>query len=142
MGRWTSPKQVRNGAEPVIGILLDIVSFGLLSAGGLLCMVAGIGLHRLPDFYTRMHANGVGDTLAAPLILLGLLLQAGEALVAAKLILVLSLLFLTSPTSAHALARAAFAHGLRPVLDDGDQYQDSFRLGDLVAPAEEDAPSA
>lgn len=122
-------------------VLLDLISWAMLTAGALLCLVAGIGLHRLPDFYTRMHANGVGDTLAAPLILGGLLLQSEQLLVVVKLVLILLFLFLTSPTAAYALARAAFGHGLRPRLHDPADYRDSWREGDLDDDLEEDAPS-
>ena len=66
---------------------------------------------RMPDFYTRMHAASVTDTLGAGLILLGLLLQAGFTLVAVKLLMIGLLIFFTSPTATHALA--ARGHGAR-----------------------------
>ncbi|HEY9531031.1 MAG TPA: monovalent cation/H(+) antiporter subunit G, partial [Burkholderiales bacterium] len=65
--------------------LLDAASWILLAAGGFFCIVGGIGVLRMPDFYTRLHAAGVNDTLGAGLLLLGLILQAGWSLVAAKL---------------------------------------------------------
>ena len=67
---------------------------------------------RMPDFYTRMHAASVIETLGAGLILLGLLLQAGFTLVAVKLLIVGVLIFFASPTATHALARAAMARGV------------------------------
>ena len=70
----------------------------------------------MPDFYTRMHAASVTETLGAALILLGLMLQAGLTLVAAKLAMVGLLIFFTSPTATHALARAAMVRGVAPVL--------------------------
>jgi hypothetical protein len=48
-----------------------------VAGGGFFCVVGGIGLLRMPDFYTRMHAASVTETLGAGLILLGLMLQAG-----------------------------------------------------------------
>jgi multicomponent Na+:H+ antiporter subunit G len=110
--------------------LLEILSWGMLVAGGLCGIVGGIGLHRFPDFYSRTHAGGVVDTLSAPLILLGLLLQTDQGLVAIKLILILVFLFFTSPTSGHALVRAAFHHGLKPTLKD-QAFDDALITGDL-----------
>jgi len=97
-------------------MLLDIASWVLLVAGGLFAIVGAIGLLRMPDLFTRMHGASITDTLGAGLILLGLMLQAGFTLVTAKLVLVGLLIFFTSPTATHALARAALARGLKPRL--------------------------
>ena len=96
--------------------LLDIASWILLVAGGLSSIVGAIGLIRMPDFYTRVHAGSVTDTVGAGLVLLGLLLQAGATLVGAKLLIIGLLIFFASPASAHALARAALGRGLAPLL--------------------------
>jgi multicomponent Na+:H+ antiporter subunit G len=96
--------------------LADAASWILLVAGGLFCIVGAVGLLRMPDLFTRMHAASVTDTLGAGLILLGLMLQSGLTLVSAKLVLVGLLIFFTSPTATHALARAALARGLEPNL--------------------------
>jgi multicomponent Na+:H+ antiporter subunit G len=72
----------------------------------------------MPEFYTRMHAASVIETLGAGLILAGLALQAGVTLVAVKLVIVGLLIFFASPTATHALARAAMARGLRPRLSE------------------------
>ena len=97
--------------------LVDMASWVLLVAGGLFCIVGGIGLHRMPDLYTRMHAASVTDTLGAGLVLLGLILQAGWTLVMAKLVVIGLLIFFTSPAATHALAKAALGRGLQPLLD-------------------------
>ncbi|HYC48618.1 MAG TPA: monovalent cation/H(+) antiporter subunit G [Burkholderiales bacterium] len=99
--------------------LLDAASWGLLLAGGGFCVISAIGLIRMPDFYTRMHAASVADTLGAGLILLGLMLQAGLTLVTAKLLILALLILFTTPAAAHALARAAFVRGVTPVLAPG-----------------------
>lgn len=96
---------------------VDVASWILLVAGGLFCIIGGIGLLRMPDFYTRVHAASVTDTLGAGLILLGLILQAGWTLVTAKLVVIGLLVFFTSPAATHALARAALGRGLEPLLD-------------------------
>ncbi len=95
---------------------VDVASWGCLVGGGFFCIVGAAGMLRMPDFYTRMHAAGLVDTLGAGLILLGLMLQAGLTLVAVKLLMVGLLIFFTSPAAAHALARAAMARGLEPML--------------------------
>jgi multicomponent Na+:H+ antiporter subunit G len=97
--------------------VIDVASWILLVTGGLFCIVGAVGLLRMPDFYTRVHAASVTDTLGAGLILLGLILQAGWTLVAAKLVMIGLLIFFTSPAATHALARAALGRGLKPLLD-------------------------
>jgi multicomponent Na+:H+ antiporter subunit G len=104
-----------------MSLAIDLISWALLLAGGGFCMVGGIGLLRMPDFYTRMHAASVTDTLGAVLVLGGLVLQAGFTLVAVKLLIIGLLLFFASPTASHALARAAMARGLQPLLADEEK---------------------
>ena len=95
---------------------IDALSGIFLVAGSLFCVVGAVGLIRMPDFYTRMHAASVIETLGAGLILLGLVLQAGLTLVAVKLLIIGMLIFFASPTATHALARAAMVRGLQPLL--------------------------
>jgi multicomponent Na+:H+ antiporter subunit G len=95
---------------------IDLASWVLLVAGGFFCVAGGVGLVRMPDFYTRMHAASVTDSLGAGLILAGLLLQAGFTLVAAKLVIVGLLIFFASPTAAHALAKAGMTRGIEPLV--------------------------
>ncbi|MCA1974352.1 MAG: monovalent cation/H(+) antiporter subunit G [Caenispirillum sp.] len=100
--------------------VIDALSWACLLAGGFFCAVGALGLLRMPDFYTRMHAASVTDTLGAGLILLGLMLQAGPTLVAVKLVMVGLLLFFTAPVAAHALTKAALMRGLAPQLAESD----------------------
>ena len=67
---------------------LNIASWGLLLAGSFFCIVGGIGLIRLPDFFARIHGAGITDTLGASLVLAGLMVQAGLTLVTVKLVMV------------------------------------------------------
>ncbi len=99
---------------PAVEIVLNILSCALLFTGAFFCLVGAIGILRLPEFFSRTHASGVTDTLGAGGILLGLMLQTSEPLVLAKLIIVIGLLWFTSPTAGYALARAALSHGLTP----------------------------
>jgi len=100
-----------------MGTLIEISSALCLLAGSFLCISGGVGILRFPDFYTRMHAVGVTDTLATGLILLGLMLQNPDGLVILKLIMILLMTLFISPTTGHALANAAMHNGLMPVLD-------------------------
>ena len=99
-----------------MGVVVDLASWALLLVGSAFAVTGGIGVLRLPDFYTRLHGAGVTDTLGAGLILAGLMLQAGFTLVTVKLILILVFVFFTGPTATHALAKAAMGSGLKPLL--------------------------
>ena len=93
-------------------------AFGLvlLLVGAIFAVIGGIGVIRLPDFFSRIHGAGITDTLGAGLILAGLMVQGGFSLVTVKLILILIFLLYTSPTSTYALANAAFHRGQKPQL--------------------------
>ena len=56
-----------------IDLALDIVSAGFVITGAVFVLAGAIGVIRLPDFYTRMHAAGVTDTLGAEMIVIGCL---------------------------------------------------------------------
>ena len=94
----------------------DLASWLLLLAGSGFVLIGGVGVLRMPDFFTRLHAAGITDTLGAVLILFGLMIQGGLTLITVKLILILILLMFTSPTASHALAKAALTDGLKPLL--------------------------
>lgn len=98
--------------------VLDILSWAAIVAGGLLLIVGALGILRFPDVYARMHAAGIIDTLGAGLLLLGLAFQAGFSLIAVKLFLILGFVFFTSPTTTHALARAAMEDSVEPLTVD------------------------
>lgn len=99
-----------------MNILIDLLSWIVLFIGGAFVIIGNIGLIRLPDFYTRLHAAGITDTLGAGLVLLGLCFQSGWSLVTVKLILITAFLLLTSPTATHALAKSALHGKLKPLL--------------------------
>ena len=93
---------------------IDILSWILLTSGGGFVLVGGLGALRLPNFYTRMHAASVTDTIATFLILGGVMLQAGLSLATVKLVAILVFLVLTGPTASYALANAALLSGIKP----------------------------
>ncbi len=88
-------------------LLVDLLGWLALLGGVAFALIGSVGLMRMPDFYTRLHAAGITDTLGAGLILLGLMLQAGWTLASVKLLLILIFLWFTSPIATHALSRAA-----------------------------------
>jgi multicomponent Na+:H+ antiporter subunit G len=102
----------------ILAWVRDITSAAFLAGGCIFVVVGSLGLVRFPDFYSRMHAAGVTDTLGAWLIILGLLLQSPTALVAIKLLIIALFVFFTSPTATHAIANAAFTAGEKPLLKD------------------------
>lgn len=93
--------------------LASLISGVLLGSGCLLLVAGGIGINRFPHFYSRLHAAGVVDTLAAGLMLSGLVPLFGPTLGSVKLGLIFLFLLFTSPTACHALAHAAYTSGLR-----------------------------
>lgn len=99
-----------------MSVAIDLASWILLVAGGAFCVVGGIGLLRMPDFYTRVHAASVAETLGVGLILLGLMLQSGFTLVTVKLAIIVLLVVFTSPVATNALTKAGMTRGIEPLL--------------------------
>jgi len=95
---------------------MHIVSVFLIICGTFFLLTGTIGLLRLPDFYTRMHATGKCDTLGSMMILLGIAVYLGPSLESIKIILIMVFVFLTSPTSTHSIGKAAFDNKLTPWL--------------------------
>ena len=98
-------------------MIIELLSWVCIVSGGLLGITGGIGMHRFPDVFSRLHAVSITDTLCAALFLLGLALQAGLTLASVKLLVVFVFLLFASPAASHALANAALLGGLKPALD-------------------------
>jgi len=98
--------------------VVEILSWILLLGGAIFLLIGAIGVLRFPDFYTRLHAVSVCDTLGAGLVLIGLMLQGGFSLVTVKLLLIFYFMMFSGPTAVHALAQAALQSKLKPVVDD------------------------
>ena len=86
--------------------------------GGFFTLVGALGLLKLKDVFARMHAAGMVDTLGVAMVMVGLMLQATDIIVAFKLFLIMGFIFFTSPTTCYALARAAIHGGVKPQTDD------------------------
>lgn len=94
---------------------LQIILAGVLIVAGLFFFLVGtVGLLRLPDFYTRVHAVTKCDALGAGLVLLGLAILAGFDDNGIRILALIGLVLIGSPTAGHALARAAWRAGLVP----------------------------
>ena len=106
----------------IAALVLILVTTGLLFFLG-----ATVGMIRFPNFFARMHAAGKGDTLSTLLILFGLALwnvqefSMDNLLVSIKILLIIGFIFLTSPTTTHALTRAGYkAMGGQQDSEEGD----------------------
>lgn len=97
----------------MIGAISDIVAGLLLIAGAIFVLLAAIGLWRLPDIYSRMHAASKAGTLGSGLMLIALAVHAGDTSTTSRAIAGVVFFLLTAPISAHLLAKAAYAVGYR-----------------------------
>ena len=89
--------------------------FILFMVGGLFFFTtATIGLLRFPDFYSRLHATGKGDTLTVFLCLIGIALYEGFSLVSLKIVFIAIFMFIAQPNATHAISRAGLRAGLKP----------------------------
>jgi|TARA_B110000438_G_C15392535_1_gene469708 multicomponent Na+:H+ antiporter subunit G len=100
-----------------MAFVIDIISWILMSTGSVMLVIGSIGIVRLPDVFSRMHAAGIIDTMGAGAILLGLMLQGGLTITTVKLGLIIIFIMFTSPTATHALARACLHGGVDPQLE-------------------------
>lgn len=94
--------------------MFQIISWVLISGGTFFTVVGAAGTLRFPDFWARLHAASVTDSGGVVLIVAGLCLHEGWTLVTVKLLIIAIFLFITGPTSTHAIANAALISGLRP----------------------------
>ena len=104
-----------------MALVFDSLSWLLLISGGIFIVISTVGMLRFREFYTRLHAASIADTLGAMLIVAGLIMQAGFTLITVKLLLILFFVLFTTPTAAHALAKAAMHGNLRPGPDCKDE---------------------
>lgn len=96
-----------DGAQDIVGGILILV-------GAFFYVVGAIGIYRMPDVFTRMHAASVSETLGVGFLVIGMMVLAGFTLVSAKLAIILAVILFTSPIATHALAQAALHEGISP----------------------------
>jgi len=100
--------------------MIEIISSVLIVLGFLFFTATTIGILRLPDFYSRMHAAGKGDTLSSLLVMAGLALfnlhelSVGSLLVSLKIMFICVFIFMASPTATHHIIEAGYNAGVKP----------------------------
>lgn len=110
----------------MISFFVDIIASGLVILGAAFVFIGSLGLIRFKNFWHRLHASGLIDTLGMLSIMLGLIVREGFNHASLKLFLMMILLIITIPTTTHVLANAAFHSGLKPqVKDKIDPYDAS-----------------
>jgi multicomponent Na+:H+ antiporter subunit G len=92
----------------------EIAVILLAGTGVFFAVVAAVGLVRLPDIYTRAHSTSKSETLGAVLTLAAVALTFGAGLSTVKTVFLLVFMFITNPTAAHAITRAASEQGIEP----------------------------
>ena len=92
----------------------EIIAALLILAGGGFMFVSALGVIRLPDFYTRLHASSIGETFGLVLAGLGMVIYHGINLTSAKILLIIVALFLVNPIGTHLIGKAAIRAGEEP----------------------------
>jgi multicomponent Na+:H+ antiporter subunit G len=93
----------------------------LVLAGLFFTFVSTTGVLRLPDIYSRAHTASQADTLGAGFTLAGVALALGWSTTTVKTVLLLFFIFVTNPTAAHAISRAAHEEGVEPWTTDDER---------------------
>ncbi|KRE19256.1 monovalent cation/H(+) antiporter subunit G [Bacillus safensis] len=122
----------------MIVIAKTIVIFFIL-LGAILCLISAIGVLRLPDVYTRMHAASKASTLGVVLILVGVFFHEWflAGVISAKILLGIVFIFLTAPVGAHLIGRAAYNTGVK--LDKRSVQDDYGGFRNFVIKRKEDS---
>lgn len=97
----------------MMGILLALVVAAMLVAGGVFILLAAVGVVRLPDVYTRMHAASKAGTVGSGLMLIGAGIHSGDFAILARATAGFVFFILTAPVAAHLVAKAAHHAGYR-----------------------------
>jgi multicomponent Na+:H+ antiporter subunit G len=97
-------------------MLVNVASWAFMLLGSFFTIVGALGLVRMPEVFTRMHAASVTDTLGVGFLLIGMALQAGFDLATLKLAFLALLFLATGPVVTHALAQACLHEGVTPQL--------------------------
>ncbi len=125
----------------------DYVTIFLLLFGCFFALTGGIGIIRMPDFYTRIHPAGKSDTLGQFLILTGLAFQLIETepeldwsytystdpwMCLVRLVLIIMIILFTAPTATHAITKAAQLEGLEPWVAPEEKEEADEEASDAV----------
>lgn len=108
----------------------NIIASALILIGLLFMAVSALGLFRFPDFYTRLHSSGIGDTLALLLIILGMIINCGLKLISLKLLLIFGIIILTNPVGTNIITMVGIH------FHDYQNYNEKLRLTEEAEEAE------
>lgn len=112
-------------------MIREILICLFLLIGGLLSLIAAVGVIRLPDLFTRMHAATKTGTVGVASIAIGMMLYFLEVTVTSRGILVIAFFLLTAPVAAHMIGRAAYRSGVSLwILTRLDEWKTQGRSGD------------
>lgn len=116
--------------------MIDYLFIGMLFFGLAFMLIAGIGVFRFPDVYTRLHAVSKGTTFGFMFVVMGAALLLGNSTDIAKAMLAILFQFMTAPTAAHMIGRVAIKKGLKPVINaKGDfvRVEEALAMGERKA---------
>lgn len=105
----------------MMDLFVGILSWVFILAGSAFTLIGAIGTMRFPDFWSRLHAASVSESAGMILLIVGMCLQAGPTLITVKLLIIGAFIFITGPTSTHAVASAALTSGATPDSDEDAQ---------------------
>lgn len=121
----------------IMDFLVDTISWGLMLIGCVFVISGAVGLIRMPDLYTRLHAASLTDTGGAIFISLALIIQSvfvfDSPMAAIKVTLIMFFTLFTGPTASHALAKTALLCGQVPTDEHGNPILDSPEQATLLA---------
>jgi multicomponent Na+:H+ antiporter subunit G len=93
-------------------MIVEIIIAALILLGGFFCLVAGLGVLRLPDVLIRMHASTKAGTLGSGLILVAVAVYFADTATITRAAATILFLLITTPVAAHLIGRAAFRSGV------------------------------
>lgn len=124
--------------------MIHLLVAALVVTGTTFILLAAIGIVRMPDVYMRMQVSTKGASLGAGCVLLAVPVFFGDVAIGVRALLIIIFIFLTTPISAHMLARAAYIVGVPlwegSVIDELEGRYDR-QTGELASPDEDEGPA-
>lgn len=96
----------------------DYLAIGFLILGFLFMLASAIGVIRLPDFFSRLHSSGIGETLGLVLSGMGLIIYKGIAFTSLKIFFIVLAIFIVNPVGTYLIGKAALHSGEQKVEED------------------------
>jgi len=123
-------------------LFVEILSSFFIMAGVLFIVISSVGLLRLPDFYIRISVITKAITLGISLILIGIGVYFNDLVMVTKVVVIISFMTITSPVSAHIIARAAVRNKVpfwgKTLLDEFKPYLEKEQAEAKVQKEEEE----